>query len=165
MSNPHLIGIIADTHDNRPHIRKATRHLIDHDVGLVIHAGDFIAPFTAKDFDGLTCPFVGVFGNNDGERLGLANMYAELGPLHPVSTELEHAGRKIYVRHEPDAIEAIAASGHYDLVIYGHTHQIDIRQTGSTWIVNPGECCGWTTDRSTLVIFDLKKMEPTLIEI
>jgi hypothetical protein len=73
--------------------------------------------------------------------------------------------RKIYVRHEPDAIEAIAKSGMYDLVIYGHTHQIDIRKEGATWVVNPGECCGWTTGRSTIVVFDMKKMEPTLIDI
>ena len=165
MPNDHLIGIVSDTHDNRPNIRKATQLLIEQDVSLVIHAGDFIAPFTAQDFDGITCPFVGVNGNNDGERLGLSKMFAKLGPLHPVSTEIEHVGKKIYVRHEPDAIEAIAASGHYDLVVYGHTHQIDIRPVGNTWIVNPGECCGWTTDRATIVVFGLEKMEPKLVDL
>ncbi|MBT5875895.1 MAG: metallophosphoesterase [Candidatus Latescibacteria bacterium] len=165
MPNEALLGIIADTHDNRPNIKLATRRLIEADVGHVIHAGDFIAPFTALDFDGLVAPFTGVYGNNDGERLGLANTYGKLGKLFAVSTELTVAGRKVYVRHEPDAIDAIADSGHYDIVIYGHTHQIDIRQAGSTWIVNPGECCGWVTERSTIVVFDLEKMEPTLIDL
>ena len=131
----------------------------------MIHAGDFITPFTAKDFSDLDCPFTGVFGNNDGERLGLASAYNGLGPLHAVSTEMEIAGRRIYTRHEPDAIEAIAQSGHYDVVIYGHTHQIDVREVGNTWIVNPGECCGWVTGRSTIVLFDLEAMEPTVIDL
>ena len=133
--------------------------------GYIIHSGDFIAPFTAQDYAGITCPFVGVFGNNDGERIGLTGAYAKLGKLYPVSTEVEWADRRIYVRHEPDAIEAIAASGAYDLIIYGHTHQLDVRKEGKTWIVNPGECCGWTTDRATIVVFDLEKMEPTVVDI
>ena len=165
MPHPHLLGIVSDTHDNRPNIRKAAQYLKERDVGYIIHSGDFIAPFTVQDFDGIACPFVGVFGNNDGERIGLTNAYAKIGRLYPVSTEVEWAGRRIYVRHEPDAIEANAASGMYDLIIYGHTHQIDIRQEGKTWIVNPGECCGWTTDRSTIVIFDLEKMEPAVVDI
>jgi putative phosphoesterase len=165
MPKPHLIGILSDTHDNRPNIRKAVQHLKAQEVGLILHAGDFIAPFTASDFDGIPCPFIGVFGNNDGERIGLSRSYARIGALHAVSAEVTQADRRIYVRHEPDAVEAIAASGQYDLVVYGHTHHIDIRQKGAAWIVNPGECGGWTTGRATIVVFDLDRMEPTLAEI
>ena len=65
------IGIIADTHDNLIKIRRAVEIFNSHSVDFVIHCGDFIAPFALNPFDDLRCEWVGVFGNNDGEKKGL----------------------------------------------------------------------------------------------
>ena len=39
------IGVISDTHDNLLMIKKAVEVFNRHGVGMVVHAGDFIAPF------------------------------------------------------------------------------------------------------------------------
>jgi len=43
---------MADTHDHRTMTRRAVRIFSDRRVTLVIHAGDFVAPFTAWDLAG-----------------------------------------------------------------------------------------------------------------
>ena len=71
MANAHLVGLITDTHDNKYAIEKAVTLFHEREVGLVLHGGDYIAPFNARWMADLTVPFVGVFGNNDGEKFGL----------------------------------------------------------------------------------------------
>ena len=36
--------------------------------------------------------------------------------------------------HEPDEVDALAKSGVYDVIVYGHTHNVDIRE-GETLVV------------------------------
>ncbi len=80
-----LIGIMSDTHDNLPAIRKAVEFFNERNVDLVIHAGDYVAPFVARELKKLKAPLKGVFGNNDGERKGL---YEALG-IYDELIELE----------------------------------------------------------------------------
>ncbi|ODS31814.1 MAG: hypothetical protein SCARUB_03062 [Candidatus Scalindua rubra] len=40
------IGIVADSHDNVPAIKKAVEYFNQSNVEFVIHAGDYIAPFS-----------------------------------------------------------------------------------------------------------------------
>ena len=48
---------------------------------------------------------------------------------------------------------AVSDSGYFDLIVYGHTHEVDV-QKGRTLIVNPGECCGWVKGRRTVALWD-----------
>ncbi|MBU2560247.1 YfcE family phosphodiesterase, partial [archaeon] len=73
-----MIGIISDSHDNLPSVEKAVDYLNSLDLELVIHAGDYIAPFTAIELKKLDAKMVGVFGNNDGEKDGLRKHLPEL---------------------------------------------------------------------------------------
>ena len=57
------IGVMADSHDNVPMIRRAVELFNDEQVGLVIHAGDFISPFAIKPLHDLSCRVLAVFGN------------------------------------------------------------------------------------------------------
>jgi putative phosphoesterase len=66
--------------------------------------------------------------------------------------------------HEPDEVDALAQSGVYDVIFYGHTHQIDIRK-GETLVINPGEACGWTTGRETVGILDLDAMDVEIVDL
>ena len=68
------IGLIADTHDNLIQTDKAVDCFNQHRVDYVLHAGDFVAPFTVARFKNLRCEFSGVFGNNDGEKDGLVKV-------------------------------------------------------------------------------------------
>ena len=158
------IGIISDTHDNMPKIAAAVRLFNDERVDLVLHAGDFISPITADKFAPLESPFIGIFGNNDGERIYLTKRFEKIGTLYPDHHEFEFDGKRGVVMHEPKFIDALVKSEVYDLVVYGHTHEIDIRK-GRTLVINPGEACGWISGRSTVVILDTDTMSPQLIEI
>ncbi len=158
------IGILADSHDNMPKIDKAVELFNSEGVELVLHAGDFISPLTADRFARLNAPFIGVFGNNDGERLYLTRKFDGIGKLYPDYHELKLGERRGVLMHEPKFIDALVASGMYDLIVYGHTHEIDIRE-GRLVVINPGEACGWLSGRSTVVIFDADTMKPRLVNL
>jgi len=164
MSKSNLVGIMADSHDNKHGVLAATRLFIDRQIGLLLHAGDYIAPFNAKWMADIGVPMVGVFGNNDGEKFGLRAMFSDLGDIHRAPYRFEHQGKRFLMLHEPDEVDALAASGHYDVIVYGHTHEVDVRE-GSTLVVNPGETGGWTTGRSTVGILDLTSMAVEIVDL
>jgi putative phosphoesterase len=74
-----IIGLISDTHDNMYAIDKAVKRFNEERVKLVLHAGDYIAQFTAKHFKPLEAQLVGVYGNNCAERDALKRVYGEIG--------------------------------------------------------------------------------------
>lgn len=159
-----LLGVIADTHDNMNMLKKAVDLFNERDVELVLHAGDYVAPFTAREFSRLKCNLVGVFGNNDGEKLGLTNNFTSFGELYDGIHQLELNGKKIAITHYPEIAETLADSGAYDIVIYGHTHRADIRGP-KPLVVNPGECGGWLEGKSTVAILDLAAMNAELVAL
>lgn len=140
------IGILSDTHDNLPLIRKAVSYFNQLKVGIVLHAGDYVAPFAVKELNNLTMPWQGVFGNNDGEKQGLAKVSEGRIKTQPLFLQLEN--KKIGLIHEPKDIEA-------DIVIYGHTHTAEIKQWGKQIVINPGEAGGWISDNPTVAVLDL----------
>jgi len=159
-----LVGLIADTHDNRDKSARAVELFNRKDVGIVLHAGDIIAPFNVREFALLKARFVAVFGNNDGERIGLRDKFAQVGQIANSPHEVEHAGKRFVLMHEPGLLEPVAASGHYDMIVYGHTHRVDVR-SGKTLIVNPGECGGWLNGRCTVAIVDIESMAAEVIDL
>jgi len=171
------LGIIADTHDNLAAISRAVEIFNDESIELLIHAGDFVAPFTARSFRELKAPLIGVFGNNDGDKLLLKELYKDkgVGELHEDPYEFELSSKKIIVTHKPMIVKPLTASGMYDVVVYGHTHNAVIERHSNrndgeeseekTWIINPGECCGYITGRKTVAVLDLEKEEAKLVEL
>lgn len=159
-----LIGIISDTHDNLPAIRKAVDIFNRKNVEIVLHAGDYVSPFTAKEFEKLKMKFTGVFGNNDGDKPYLLERFKNIGEIRQDPIELEIGGEKIVLMHQPKFIDELLNSGSYDIIIYGHTHEIDIRKNKSV-IINPGECSGWLTDKCTIAVVDTEKMIPEIIQL
>ena len=157
------IGIISDTHDNVPRIKEAVALFNERGVGLVIHAGDYIAPFAVAPLGELECEYVGVFGNNDGEKLGLSKISQGRINVHPHFVEF--GGKKILILHEPGELAALIKSQIYDIVIYGHTHDPVIEEHGKTLVINPGECGGWLRGRCTIVLADLDQMSAEIIQL
>ncbi|MDW8029745.1 MAG: metallophosphoesterase [Armatimonadota bacterium] len=161
------VGIMSDSHDHLENIRKAVEAFNSAKVRYVLHAGDFVAPFVANELQKLNCPLLGVFGNNDGERIGLQNRFKSFGAevkVQPAFIELE--GKKFVIIHEHDLSDALAESGKFDVVVYGHTHNLDIRKASNgCLIVNPGEVCGWLTGKSTVAILDTETMEVKLLDL
>ncbi|GIX08189.1 MAG: phosphoesterase [Candidatus Poribacteria bacterium] len=161
------IGVISDTHDNLAAIEAAARRFVQEGVQYVVHAGDYIFPATARAFAPIQeagVPFLGIFGNNDGERFGLRKMYEPIGPIHEDPHRFELGGRRILVTHREVLVDALAKSGDFDVVIYGHTHQVDLR-TEPCLILNPGEACGWLSGRRTVALLDLETLKAEIVEL
>jgi hypothetical protein len=159
-----IVGIISDTHDNRAAIEKAVTFFNQREAGLVVHAGDFVAPFTVLDFKKLACPLEMVFGNNDGERVGLSAAFQDCGILLPGPRTFVYQGKTFLLMHEQGCLDQLAAAAAVDVIIYGHTHDVDIR-TGPPLIINPGEAGGWLRGRATAAILDLDRMAVELVDL
>lgn len=166
-----MIGVVSDTHDNKWAFQAIARRFADEAVLHVLHAGDYVAPFNARYLSGLDIPFTGVYGNNDGERIGLSKTFGALGTIAVGPYEVLIDGRRILLMHEPAALDALGASGMFDAVIYGHTHAVDKRVlpwadgNGQTLVLNPGEACGWMHDHATAALLDLDTMLAEVFEV
>lgn len=158
------VGILSDSHDHLERLRQVLALFRARGVELVLHAGDFVSPFTAGPFREAGLPLIGVFGNNDGDKLYLRERFAGVGELHGGPHELDLGGRRVVLMHEPRALDALIASGRYDLIVYGHTHRAEVR-AGRSLVVNPGECGGWLTGRPTAAVVDLRHLQAELLDL
>jgi len=154
-----LVGVISDTHDNLPMTRRALDELKGRNVELLLHAGDYVSPFSLKLILASGLPLVGVFGNNDGERKGLSALSKD---LHPEPHRFEAAGRTILIAHSPETLDGAIEPGD-DVAVCGHTHKADV-SAGPPLRVNPGEVGGWVSGRCTCAVVDLKALTVELVE-
>ena len=51
-----------------------------------------------------------------------------------------------------------------DVIVSAHTHVPEIKQ-GSPLYINPGECCGWLSGKSTVMMLDLETLRPEIIDL
>ncbi|MCG6552042.1 MAG: metallophosphoesterase [Candidatus Magnetominusculus sp. LBB02] len=166
-----LIGVIADSHDNIAAIAKAVALFNISNISYVLHAGDFSSTAALEALKDLNAQFIGVFGNNDG---GIAT-YDGAGPLslethargfiYRQPHEFIIDGKRFIMIHEHFDVEAIAGSGRCDVLIYGHTHRASATVIGKTYVLNPGELCGWLHGSATAAIFDTRSMKARIIKL
>lgn len=99
------VAIMSDSHDNIWNMRKAVEIVKGRQAGLLIHCGDFIAPFMLKELDLAGIPVHGVFGNNDGDQYTLTRMaFSMLNniTLHGLSGQVDIEGFIIGFTHYAD---------------------------------------------------------------
>jgi putative phosphoesterase len=176
-----VIGILADSHDNLAALRRAVRLFNDAKCSLVIHAGDFVAPFAAWELRDLACPVKGVFGNCDGEKPGLIKAFQGMGHVVEAPLIFEHDGLMFLVSHMNAPVEsylktrrktggkgvpstgrrrrgcvprALSPDQTFDVLVFGHTHKAEVRRERSVVVVNPGEAGGWLHGKSTVALLD-----------
>lgn len=149
-----MIGLLSDTHDNLTRIREAVRLFNDAGCDLVVHAGDFVAPFAAEELRNLKAPVRAVYGNCDGERAGLAQAFRGLGEIREAPFAFEHAGLEIVVCHLDSAAARLAARKAAGVVVFGHTHRALVETREGVLLVNPGEAGGWLRGKSTVALLD-----------
>ena len=168
-----LIAVLSDTHDHRDNILKAVSIINEKNVDALIHCGDYIAPFVKLWFnnlnDSIKKQFFGVFGNNDGEILYLTKNLGQICQFAKNGHELiiELGGKRIFASHMPkqETIDALADSGKFDIILSGHTHSMVNKKHNDVLIVNPGELCGYITNKPTFAIINTETMEAEIIEI
>ena len=160
-----MIGIMADSHDNREALKKAVRLFNDIECELVIHAGDFVAPFAAGELGSLLCPVKAVFGNCDGEKKGISYTISSFGKIKEAPFCFPFAGLNFLVTHTQFRNSSYLKSEKYDVLIFGHTHKPEISKQGKTLVINPGETGGWVTERCTVALLDPATLKAEIIPI
>ena len=164
-----LVGLIADTHDRLPMVEKAVKRLNEENVELVLHAGDYVAPFVIPKFKDLKARLIGVFGNNDGDHELLKQRFSEQKGLEIRGNfaKIKADGIKIALLHGDDEalLEALVESESFDVVVHGHMHKAEVCWKGETLVVNPGEVCGYLTGKSTIALLDTVKREVKIVEL
>jgi len=160
------ISILSDTHDNIWALRAALPRLAQTDAA--IHCGDLVSPFMLQELGGGMAgkPVHMVWGNNNGDMLLIQSVAAKLGniTLHGDLAELELGGVRIAVNHYPAIGRALAASGKYDLVCFGHTHKAFEEKAGNCLLLNPGELMG-LYGRRTFVVYDTLARQVEWVEV
>jgi hypothetical protein len=164
-----LIGIMADTHDNLPLVEKAVQKLNEENVGLVLHAGDYVAGFLILKFKELHAKLIGVFGNNDGDHELLKKRFSENPNLDMRGNfaDVTVDGVRIALLHGSDRelLKALIESQSFDVVVHGHSHLAEAYKKGKTLVINPGEVCGYLTGKPTISLFDTAKREARQVEL
>ena len=155
------IGIISDTHDHHTNVLIAIELFREQAVDAILHAGDIVSPFTAKALlEADVAPITAVFGNNEGEKVYLQQMFDDYGSqIHQGCFKGDLGGRDVLMMHEPYILDEAIHSQDHDLIIYGHTHKHDIRQIDRTLVINPGEASDWITGQGSIVILNLETMK------
>lgn len=163
-----LLGVMADTHDRLPLIDRAITQFNARGVMLVLHAGDFIAPFVVPRFKPLESRLIGVFGNNDAELETLRRNFAEMnGEIRGRFAEIGVERLKIAMLHgeEEELLKSLINAGSYDIVVHGHTHEVKTYRKEGTLVINPGEACGYLTGKATIAVLDTQTLRVEVIQL
>lgn len=156
------IGVISDSHDNLNHLKRVVDIFNkEQKVDFVVHCGDICSPFSVNILNKLTCEYVGVFGNNDGETLGIHKLSGGRFVKPPLLKLIND--KKIVVFHEGDISELVDES--VDYVLFGHTHNPLIKFKNNQIILNPGSLSGYMTENSTYAIIDLKEKNAEIFKL
>jgi uncharacterized protein len=149
------IGVVSDTHGQMRNAMAAVRMLESLEVDAVLHCGDIGAVEIVPLFRAWPTHFV--LGNVDGYNEVELQKAIESGGMsfHGRFADLQLGGRRIAVLHSDDAkqFRETVASGTWDLVCYGHTHEPEWHRVGTTLVLNPGAL--YRARRHTLAIVDL----------
>ncbi|MCC6016685.1 MAG: metallophosphoesterase [Desulfurococcaceae archaeon] len=168
-----IIGVMSDTHDNMVAIEKALKVFREKDLDVLIHLGDIVSPFALEKILEYPAKIIIITGNNDGDILRLKELAVKGGAiLKQFMYTVTISRKKLYLTHgfgskeqTRSYVEAIAMTGQYDIVLYGHTHETTAYLTGKTLVLNPGEVCGYLTGKQTVAVIDLETLKYEFIDL
>jgi putative phosphoesterase len=168
------IAVLSDIHDNVWKLAAALDAVGDADA--LICCGDLCSPFIVHQLGrGFSRPIHVVLGNNDGDLYRItanARQYDHMR-IHGQLFCGEFGGQRVAANHYDDIARAIAASGEFDVVCYGHNHVYSVARIGRTLAINPGTIMGAafsadgrrTDVASTFAIYDTATGEAAGFEV
>ena len=164
-----ILGVISDIHENFHNLILALEELQRRKVDHILCLGDLINEGVAKVLSISEIPVFMIWGNNDGEVVGVVKTAAREGSNLTVSGNtydfMEVDGRRLFLTHYDDLARPMAASGLYDAVFFGHTHLAEITRENDCLIVNPGEIAAQKTSKATLALYDTSSNKAELVEL
>jgi len=129
------IGLISDTHI--PSRAKALPREVFksfENVDFIIHAGDLVELSVIDELEQIA-PVLAVRGNMD---------VPDTHDFLPSLNSLKIFDRKIGVIHDPDTMSGmdkmreLTRENGFDVLVYGHTHNANIKWEGKVLYINPG---------------------------
>ncbi len=171
-----IIGVMSDSHDNMSNVVKAMKLFRERGVNIIFHLGDIISPFIVKKMTELSwkeLEVYAVFGNNDGDKMLLNKLFTQRGwsidngpRIHSIN------GVKILYLHgyngadfTRELVNSLARGFNVDVILYGHTHRVDVNVINNKLVLNPGELYGGLSGRATIALLDINKKKAEIIDI
>ncbi len=159
------IAIIADTHDRMSSLRYFFEVLKSQNVKTCFHAGDVVFPPFFNKFWQENIQVYCVKGNNDGEQYGLRKELEDNNSyFFQEYMDLVFDDRRVLMKHKDSFVDSLARSKDYDVIIYGHTHKLDVHELEDTLIINPGTLSGYLSKNKSFVILDLVDLSYQIYE-
>jgi len=145
---------MSDTHKKLGRAKKAIDLLIEKGVEFIIHAGDIVRVEVLEYLEEKNIRYVAVLGNNDYHLYSVVekfNLFSE-----PYYFKLANKTWKLM--HYPKYMFPLDT----DIIVYGHTHDVDITFNGKNLILNPGEVCARDHGFSTCMTLDIEENKYTV---
>lgn len=144
------VCILSDSHDHRQLLVAAVAQARDQGAEAVLHCGDVVAPSTLRSLQRFGLPVHVIHGNNTGDLYHMGRLAHEQNTVvhyHGQDAALTLNDRRIFLVHFPHYARAMALTGDWDLVCYGHDHRAVAERVttitgGQAWLVNPGTVAG-----------------------
>jgi uncharacterized protein len=160
-----LTGLFADTHDHLANIRLAVERFNEAGCELVLFAGDLVSTFAVPPLRKLKCPFVGCFGDNEGNKVGLMAGFSFVGQMgEPPVRHTAVDGTRFILCHMQRQLRG--QPDDWDIAVFGHTHKPRImRDESGRLLINPGETSGWTFGRPTIVFLETSTRSVEVVDL
>lgn len=159
------IGVFADSHDHLDHIRAAVEIFNREACELVVFAGDLVSSFAAPPLRKLLCPVVACFGDNEGNRIGVAAGFKILGAIGEPPFSLRTAdGTRLLITHMLSQVKNL--QGEFDVCLYAHTHKPELwhDERGRLYL-NPGETSGWSFGKPSVAILETQPVAARFVSL
>lgn len=153
--------VCSDIHDHLNNLEMVITAGTNAGCSSMICCGDLCSPFVLDHIHRLwNGPVHIVFGNNDGDKFTMLQkseaLNRERSPHAPIRLHGEYlisrqgeqldgipAHISLAVYHYPAPARAMADSGMFRCVFFGHSHRPELQKTGDCLLANPGSVMGY----------------------
>ncbi|MEZ6068394.1 MAG: YfcE family phosphodiesterase [Planctomycetaceae bacterium] len=159
--------MFADVHDHLDNLRRAVAVFNAEQCETVLFAGDLVSTFAVPPLRKLECPFVGCYGDNEGNKPGLQAGFSIVGRLEEAPLRWTSSdGLRFVLVHMQRQLRELPADVDYDVAICGHTHRpaVGCDERGKL-LLNPGEVSGWTFGAPTVMLFETTTREARIVPL
>lgn len=159
------IGVFADVHDHVDNLRRAINEFNAAGCKLVLFAGDLVSPLAVPPLRKLTGQLIACFGDNDGNKIGIAGGFRICGTLgEPPFGITTSDGTRILLTHQLEHVRGLIDDA--NVVVFAHTHRHSIAHDAhGRLFLNPGETSGWNYRQPTIAILETDPLEAQIINL
>ena len=144
---------MSDSHDHVKTLLKAMKKAEDLGCEVLVHCGDFCAPFMIQELAKFKGKVHCCYGNTDDRSSSAVIAKENNVDLQGDTGIIEVDNKTIAFCHFPDVAEELAQTGKYDLVCHGHTHTKSEKLIRDVRVINPGEIMGYRS-KPSFAIYD-----------